>query len=268
MDYVNLNKLDSNNYEEENEKMTLENSIKDTITKKLEDGTVEKLIEEQLEKGVVNALENLFRSYGDVTKIIENKVKSVMVPYLENYDCSQYITKLDSVLVDVLQNAALENKQLLQNFKNIMLTDKVDKQMNVSSIYEKWMDFVGENIDTSKLEVNYDDGVSYEYAEVSLELESDDARSWSIYEYANLIFECEQDEEMNQSIRLYRWKESTDKGWDIERHGIMNLQSLRHLNDFEVLLMSLSQNRIKLNIDTEFESDSVEVKAEPEPTFS
>ncbi|SUA70143.1 hypothetical protein [Paenibacillus polymyxa] len=76
--------------------MTLENSIKDVISKKLEDGTVEKLIEQQLEKGVVNALENLFRSYGDVTKIIEEKVKSVMVPYLESYDYSKYIIKLDS----------------------------------------------------------------------------------------------------------------------------------------------------------------------------
>lgn len=31
-------------------KMNLENSIKDVITKKLEDGTVEKLVSEQLEK--------------------------------------------------------------------------------------------------------------------------------------------------------------------------------------------------------------------------
>lgn len=47
--------------------MTMEQSIKDAITNKLEDGTVEKLIGEQLEKGVTNALDNLFRSYGDIT---------------------------------------------------------------------------------------------------------------------------------------------------------------------------------------------------------
>ncbi|MHB0943430.1 hypothetical protein ACYCSU_17410 [Paenibacillus sp. ALE1] len=248
--------------------MTLENSIKDVIAKKLEDGTVEKLIEQQLEKGVVNALDNMFRPYGDVTKVIEEQVKSVMVPYIESYDYSKYITKLDSVLVDVLQNSALENKQLLQNFKSIMTTDNPDKQLNVSSLYEQWMDYVAENINTGELEVNYDDGISYEYAQVSLEVEYDESRSWSIYEYANLIFECEKDEEMNQSVRLYRWKESRDKGWDIEHHGIMDLKSLRHLNNFELLLMSLTQNHIKLTIDTESESDGVDVKAEPEPTFS
>lgn len=77
--------------------MSLENSIKDVIANKLEDGTVEKLVSEQLEKGVTNALDNLFRSYGDITKVIEEKVKSVMVPYLVSYDYSQYIVKLDSV---------------------------------------------------------------------------------------------------------------------------------------------------------------------------
>lgn len=91
--------------------MNLEDSIKNTIEKKLEDGTVEKLIAEQFENGIANALDSLFRSYGDVTKIIEKKVKEVMVPYLESYDYSDYILKLDSVLVDVLQNTAMENKK-------------------------------------------------------------------------------------------------------------------------------------------------------------
>ncbi len=76
--------------------MNLENSIKDVITKKLEDGTVEKLVSEQLENGVNAALKDLFGNYGDVTKIIKEKVKSVIVPYLENYDYSEYVTKLDS----------------------------------------------------------------------------------------------------------------------------------------------------------------------------
>ncbi|MGM1044723.1 MAG: hypothetical protein ACQEXX_01115 [Bacillota bacterium] len=248
--------------------MTLENSIKDTISKKLEDGTVEKLIEQQLEKGVVNALENLFRSYGDITKIIENKVKSVMVPYLESYDYSKYITKLDSVLVDVLKNSSLENKQLLQNFKDIMTTEEQEKSMNVSELYEKWMNYVAEEVSTNDLEVICDDGVSYECVDVKLEVDYSEDRNWSIYEYANLIFECGKDEDMNQSIRLYRWKESSDKGWDVERHESMNISSLRYLNKFELLLMKLSQGRTKLFIDTDFESDEVQPEAEPEATFS
>lgn len=247
--------------------MTLENSIKDVISKKLEDGTVEKLIEQQLEKGVINALENMFKTYGDVTKVIEAQVKSVMIPYLESYDYSKYIMKLDSVLVDVLSNSALENKNLLKNFKTVIEYEE-EKKIKVSELYERWMKYVSENVNTSELEVITDDDVNYEYVDVHLSVDHDESRTWSSYEYANLIFECEKDEDMNQSIRLYRWKDEKNKGWDIERHEIRDVKSLRYLDEFELLLMNLSQNRTKIIIDTDEESDEVLPKAEPEATFS
>ena len=109
------------NLNEDGMKMNLENSIKDVISKKLEDGSIEKLVEEQLEKGVSNALSSLFSGYGDVTKVIEKQVKSVMIPYLSQYDYSNYIVKLDSILVDVLKASSLENKKMLENFKDLML---------------------------------------------------------------------------------------------------------------------------------------------------
>ncbi|MDY8021091.1 hypothetical protein [Paenibacillus polymyxa] len=247
--------------------MTLENNIKDVIAKKLEDGTIEKLIEEQLEKGVINALDNMFRSYGDVTKVIEEQVKSVMIPYIESYDYSKYIIKLDSVLSDVLNSSALENKKLLKNFKTVIEFNE-EKEIKISELYEKWMKYVSKNVNTNKLEVNTDDGVHYEYVDVHLSVDYDERRSWSSYEYVNLIFECEKDEEMNQSIRLYRWKDEKNKGWDIERHEIRDIKSLRYLDEFEVLLMNLSQNRTKIIIDTDEESDEVLPEAEPEATFS
>ncbi|MBT2759998.1 hypothetical protein [Paenibacillus sp. ISL-20] len=248
--------------------MTLENSIRDTISKKLEDGTIEKLIEQQLEKGIVNALENLFRSYGDVTKIIEEQVKSVMVPYLETYDYSKYITKLDSVMVDVLKNSALENKKLLENFKSLMNTEDNPKTIKVTDLYEKWMDYVAKSISTSGLEVVYEDGVSYESVEVSFEIDYNESRNWSSFEYAVLKFECEKDEDMNFEIGLSRYTKGSDKGWDMRYDGKHELRSLRYLNDFEIYLMKLSQNHTTIIIDEDGSSDEVQPEAEPEPTFS
>lgn len=57
--------------------MDLETGIKDIISKKLEDGTVEKLIGEQLEKGIVKALDNILGNYGDVTKVIEERLSQL-----------------------------------------------------------------------------------------------------------------------------------------------------------------------------------------------
>lgn len=248
--------------------VNLENGIKDVIAKKLEDGTIENLIAEQLEKGVKNALENLFRSYGDVTKIIEEKVKSVMVPYLESYDYSKYITKLDSVLVDVLKSSALENKQLLENFKYLMSTGEFGKTIKVSEIFEKWSEYVSLNVETDGLKIDYDDKPTYENVEVRLEVEHSEDRPWSDFKHAALVFECDHDENMNFTVRIHRWEKFDKDKWTIDYDAIHDLKSLRRLNELDIFMMKLSQNGTKLILDVESDCDEVEVKAEPEATFS
>ncbi|MEC0242001.1 hypothetical protein P4H66_19545 [Paenibacillus dokdonensis] len=248
--------------------MSLENSIKDVISMKLEDGTVEKLIGQQLEKGVENALENLFRSYGDITKIIETKVKSVMIPYLESYDYSEYITKLDSVLVDVLKSSALENKKLLENFKDLMIPEQ-EKTIKVTELFQRWMEYVGKNVETNGLEVCYDGGPpSYEYVEVSFEVDYNEERSWSNMKHAVLVFECEHDENMNYEIKIHTWPKYDKGEWTIEHNSVHDINSLRHLDEFSMFLMKLQQNGTKLILDSDGESDEVEPEAEPEASFS
>lgn len=247
--------------------MNLENSIKDVIAKKMEDGTVERLISEELEKGIRKSLEELFGWRGDASKVIEEKIKSVMVPYLENYDYSKYITKLDSVLVEILKKSTIDNKKMLENFKDLMTVEE-RKTIKVSEIFDIWKNHVAKRIDTSELEVVFDDGVSYEWPEVTLEVEYEEERSWSCFKYAKLVFECEKDEEMNLEIRLSRYENSRDKGWNISYKNAHDISSLRRLDELEIFLMRLDQAGTKVEIDTEYESDEVEVEAEPEASFS
>ena len=247
--------------------MSLENSIKDVITKKLEDGMIEKLIAEQLENGVKNALKDLLGSYGDVTKVIEKQIKSVMIPYLESYDYSGYITKLNSVLVDLLQNTALENKKLLENFKDLMLPEKLET-INVTELFERWKKYVEKNVETNGLEVCYEDGPSYEYVDVSFEVDYNEERSWSDMKHAVLVFECEHDKEMNYEIKIHTWPKYDKEKWTIEYRTVHDLASLRHLDEFSVLLMKLHQNGTKLILDSDGENDEIEPEAKPEPSFS
>ena len=246
--------------------MNLENSIKDVITQKLQDGTVEKLIGEELEKGIQKSLQSLLGSYGDINKIIEKQIKSVMVPYLENYDYSQYIMKLDNVLVEILKNTSIDNKKVLENFKDLMIPED-RKTIKASEIFKEWKEYVSSNIDTSDLEVNYDDDVSYQDATVTLLFEDLD-KGYSIYDRAKLIFECEQDEDMNREVRLKRWENDRDKNWSIEYEDVHNIASIRYLDKFQIFLMRLSQAGTKVIIDAENEEDWVEVEAEPEADFS
>lgn len=247
--------------------MELENSIKGVIAEKLADGSIEKLVGEQLEKGIVKALDNLLGSYGDVTKVIEKQIKSVMVPYLENYDYSKYIVKLDSVLVDVLKNSSLDNKKLLQNFKDLMVVDEEKKTIKVTELFKVWSKFVAKEVETDGLKVEYDCGVSYEAVDVSLEIEHEDRRSWSNFEYANLTLECDHDEKMNFEIRLNRWENDKSKAWDISYRTENTLSSLRYLNEFEIFLMKLDQSGVKLEMDKEYINDEITPNKEPEASY-
>jgi len=149
---------------------TIETAIKDVITQKLAEGIIERLVAENLEKGINKSLENLLGNYGDVTKIIEKKIKSVMISQLSSYDYSKYIVKLDCVLTEILKKTSLDNKNILTNFKELMIDSEFPKVVKLSDIFEVFKKFVAKNVDTGKLEVEYDDGVSYEHVSVTMEV--------------------------------------------------------------------------------------------------
>lgn len=237
--------------------MNLENSIKDVIAKKLEDGTVEKLVSEQLESGVNAALKDLFGNYGDVTKIIKEKVKSVIVPYLEAYDYSEYVTKLDSVLTDVLKNSTLENKKLLENFKDLMSDKQMPKVINLSEIYSKWCGYCKENIDEDDAE-----SVDYEkYIECNLNAE-DISSDWSSYEKFMVSFTCEQDEDLNVEFIISHWKKDDKEEYSLDWSKQCDISSLRYLNKFEIFMMQLDQARTKIILDKGSSSDDIQLDEE------
>lgn len=249
--------------------MNLEQSVKDVIEAKLSDGTIEKIISEKLEKGINEAMEDLFRSYGDIGKTIKDKVKEVMVPAIERHDFSDYIVKLDSVLTEVVNSTALvENKTLLENFKDLMIEEDI-KEIKVSTLFEKWCDFVAKEVETSGLEVNTDDGSpTYESVNCTLEVEHDNGRSWSDFKKANIVFECEHDEKMNFIVPISCWNKYDGDKWSIDYSTNPTIESLKYMNDFEIFLLKLKRSFVKLTIDDEFLSEDVEPEAEPEVSFS
>ncbi len=248
--------------------MNLENNIKDVISKKMEDGTIEKLIGEQLEKGINKSLENLLGSYGDITKIIEGKIKEVMVSQLSSYDYSNYVIKLDYVLTEILKETALDHKKILENFKELMTDDEIPKQIKVSDIFEEYKKHVAKKVDTSDLEVVHDDcEPSYECVTVRMEVEFEEKRSWltSSFQHAKLIFECEEDEELNLEIKISKFM---DYPWGIEEQPDTSIRSLRLLDKFKIYILKLYQKRTKIEIDQEdLWDDEVQPEKEPELDF-
>ena len=245
--------------------MTLENAIKSVLEQKIVDGTVEKLVGEKVEQGIERALNDLFGSYGDITKAIEKKLKDVMVPQIERHDFSSYLVKLDAVLTELSNTTAKQNKQLLDNF-SILMVD-TPNEIKASELFEKWIEFSADDIETGDLEVDFDDRPTYESVEVSLSFEEVDGPSWSSFENGQLIFECEHDEKLNFVVPMHRWKKRDDY-WTITELESVDISSIRHIGKFEAFVRSLKQNYTKIYIDTDYETDYLEPTAEPEPEWS
>lgn len=243
--------------------MDIENGIKDVINQKLEEGIIEKLVSENLEKSINEALKSLMGHYGDVTKVIEEKIKSVLLSQLSGYDYSKYIVKLDCVLTEILQKTSLDNKKILENFKELMVEAEIPKAVKVSDIFTDFKKHVAKKVDTSELEVIYDDGPSYENVSVTMEVEYEEERRWSSsdFKYAKIILECEKDESLNFEIRISKF---SNYDWSMSLNVDTSISSLRYLDEFKIYLLKLHQRGSRIEIDKEYLDDEVKPKKEPE----
>lgn len=246
----------------------LEKRIQETVSRKMNDGTIEKMIEEQMEKAVKTALDDVFGYSGEGRKLLKEKFDTVMCPAIENHDFNKYVTKLDSVLTEIINNTRLaENKQILDNFSCLMKDEDI-KEIKLSEIFEKYCEYVSKNIDTSELEVYTDDRPSYEMVEACMEVENE-SKIFGDNDY-NIRFYCEKDEQLEMRIKLYK---GYLDGYRILLIGNktgndIDIQSLRYMSKFEVFLRKIKQSYVSIDIDVNDMSEEVEVEAEPEASWS
>lgn len=246
--------------------MNLENSIEKTVMEFLKGGNVEKKVEEKLGEAVDKTLADLFGYSGTLKKLLEEQINAALVPVIEGHDFSDYVTKLEPVLIKVLQEISFENNKILKNFKELAAPSS-PKEIKVTEVFEQWCKHVAAKIDTSDLEVEFDDEPRYEYVECTFEIEIDDDRSWSSFEHGIIRFECEKDENLNVEFRISKWS-GNDKNWNIHLNGVETISSLRTLSDFDVYMMNLSNCRTELIVDEQSGENEVEPEEEPEATFS
>ena len=245
--------------------MNLEERITNAVMEKMTDGTVEELVKKNVESAINKSLDDLFSWSGAGKKMIDEKVKEVIVPVIERHDFNQYIVKLDSVLTDIInQTSIAENEKILENFKALMLEPDM-KVIKLSDIFKKYCEYVAHDIDTTELEACCDDGEPY-YEHVTAEMEVEHEERWfSSSEWCRVKFWCEADEKLNKELRLYRDK--TDRNWNIsyEMNTFCDINSLRNLSQFDISLMTLKRGFVDIEIDTESEyADDIEPEETPE----
>lgn len=244
--------------------------IKKIADEIMQDGTVEKILREKLEKGVSEAIDSAFR-WGELKNAIEKRVKEILVPYIESYDMSDYITKLDTVLTDIVNQTSLQdNAAILKNFQELMIEPEKEF-VTVAEIFEKYKSYVADNMETTGRSVEYDDEPYYEPMGVTAEIVKEDDRPWSSFKHAVLelaVDEEDQQDNLNFSIRLSRWDSSYEKkGYSINYDIAPSVRGMGRLNDFEIFILRLARADVRLLDDEQYDNDSVVATNKPEPTY-
>ena len=239
---------------------TFEERIAKTVTEKLNDGTVEELVSDALTKALKDSIEEQFRWRGEAKKVVDEKVKEVMVPAIERLDLSKYTVKLDAVLTEVINSTNLvDNREILGNFKDLM-TEPDKDVISLKEVFEKYKEYVSKNVDTSDLEVYTDDEPSYQNvaAGVSVDIRNNIFGGRSCV----LVFECEEDEKLTKKIHLY---ESKSNRFSIARFkSELDINSLRRVDEFDIFVMRLDRAFCDITDIMDMYDDDVEVEKEPE----
>ena len=243
---------------------TFEERIAKAVADKLNDGTVEELVSNAVTKALKSSIEEQFRWNGDVRKVIDEKVKEVMTPAIERVSLDDYVVKLDAVLTEIINSTNLvDNKEILGNFKSLM-TEPDKDVISLKDVFEKYKEYVSENVDTSELEIYTDDRPAYQNvtAEVTVDIRT------SIFggRFCDLVFKCEEDEKLTKEIHLY---ESEGNGFRITRlKSGLDINSLRRMDKFDIFMMRLDRAFCNITDIMDMYDDDVEVEAEPEASWN
>ncbi len=227
------------------------------------------IVKEKFMNALGSAIEDAFR-WGEAKKAVENKVKEVMVPYIENYDFSEYLPKLDSVLTEIVNSDfCIGNKKILDNFKGLMLAPE-QKEIKITDLFKAWVKQCEKDIDTDGLDIDYDDGVSYQSVDCEMRFELEDKPSWSSFQRAVITFENEHDEKLNVEIPVSKYIRSDGKEepYTLSVYKDIMISSLRNLSEFDVLILRLSRAGTAIIIDKEYYESYIQPEKEPEASFS
>lgn len=251
--------------------MTLEENISSVIKTKMEDGTIEKMIEEKLISSIDSIIYDIF-TWGDGKKAIKEKFNQLIIPVIEQHNFNDFTIKLDAILSSIVnQTCIAENKEILENFKELMIEPQ-EKLVKISFLFEEYKKFIAKNVDTSDLEAMQEDGDPY-YEPVGVVMDVDYEGSCQIfkssYDYATITFSCDRDKhkDLKYSIKVYKDSKSNENNWSILRameSPTLEISSLASLSDFEILIYRLLRSYCKIKLDKNYMEDEVEPDETPE----
>ncbi|MDT2781413.1 hypothetical protein P7H41_05495 [Vagococcus fluvialis] len=241
--------------------MNLENRIMKSVTEYLESDKIETVVNEALDK----AVNDLFNNYGGLSCVIKTTLKEQMTPIIESHDYSEFTLKLDHVLQSVLKEQAGETNKLLENFEGVVKS--YPKSMTVTDIFNEYCKHASLKVDTTELEIDYDDEPLYENITCNVTYTEQERSIYRSRDQSGILeFSCEQDDSLDFSISISKW--SWEDNFHVNSEVTTKIDKLKYLSSFETFVLGLNLNNVDIVLDdTDITDEDVEVEEHPEPTY-
>lgn len=248
--------------------MDLQKMINSAIEKKLNDGFLKEKIDEVVEKLIDEIVTETIGGYYGVGAKIKLKLREQMNTKIETYNFDDYLPKLELVLNDIITGVTGNTKKSLEIFREYFNNIEKLEEISLSDIFNRYLEFVSKNVETTNLEIVQDDHVYYQNVNVAIEVEK------ALYGRRTIVkFYCNEDLSLNKELQLFEmrtgYKDGIYADYKTNNNRSVRFLDMRDLDEFDVFLIRLTQDFTQVKVDVSgIKEVEVEVEAEPEINWS
>lgn len=226
----------------------MEDLIKKVYEEKLQNGSIEKIINDEIDKMVKSTCTSLFEWNGIIKKQMEEKIKDVMSNVIEKTDFSNYTQKLIYIINNTLPNTALADYskigELIENTcgkKALTYKDTV----KLSNLFKMYCEYIeNETFYESEFEHEIeldDEGDKTAYLDLNMEI---NPRTKNIKFYID-------ESDLDPYTQRYYSFEVRKNNSTISIYCDKKVSNLSSISKFEMFLIMLSNNSVKIDFDCE-----------------
>lgn len=235
--------------------------IKKVYNEKLNDGTIEKIVSDKIDEMVKSCCDDLFTYSGSIKKQMKAKLEEVMSSVVESSDFSAYVQKLTYIINQVLPETALQDyKHIGEAIEETCGSKALSYKdtVKLSDIFKAYCDYVEKETfypsdfnDEDEFHDDYDNGGKY--VELNLKMDVDDYIKFYIDDCSTTMDYREREK---YTFSLKKWDRTISYYKDIP------LRKLSYISKFEMYLIMLSNNNVKIEFDCRNEECEVECEIE------
>lgn len=234
----------------------MENLIKKVYEEQMTNGTFEKIVAEEFNKMVRNACNDLFSWNGSIKKELEDKLKECMCGLIDKTDFSKYVTKIKYIINDALENtAASDYKLVAESLKAILGQKHIESfsTITASEIFNKYCDYIestqfNEYDLADHIDTEWDDDGKTAVVECKMDFDKC---------HRVIVFECEDVSALDEN--KYKFEIHLTGSNEIRFKPKININDYRYLDDFTCYLLMLTNNWVKVDFDSEYETADVNI---------